>query len=133
MTFHSRFGVYGENEKTLKWTKAKGLRYSRNGHCLHWLSKGRCNAGVCHEGLGSRNWMDHVTGWIDKDGNRLLLCQPSMGFGGEGLQSLLDAANVFNLDMRITGEGWYGFGTIAIELTPVAAKAKEKENDHELD
>jgi hypothetical protein len=97
------------------------LRYSRNGHCLHWLSRGRCNASICRE--SSRPWMDHVTGWIASNGKRLLLCQP-YALSEQSLQNLIEATTAFNLDAKIDGDGWYGFGTIAIELTV-------KENDHE--
>jgi hypothetical protein len=116
MTFHSWFGVYGENENTQQWANERGLRYARDGRCLHWLSTGRCRAALCREGHGSRPWMDHVTGWIDSDGQRLLLCQPYV-LGADGLRSLITTADSFNLELRLDGSGWYGHGTIAIELT----------------
>jgi len=116
MTFHSRFGVYGENQKTLQWAKALGLRHARDGHCLRWLCTGSCRAELCQQGPHSWSWMDHVTGWIGEDGKRLLLCQPYVQ-DAEGLQSLIATANAFNLELRLDGSGWYGHGTIAIELT----------------
>src|SRR6516225_1508404 len=96
MTFHSRFGVYGENQKTLQWAKALGLRHARDGHCLRWLCTGSCRAELCQQGPHSWSWMDHVTGWIGEDGKRLLLCQPYVQ-DAEGLQSLIATANAFNL------------------------------------
>jgi hypothetical protein len=66
--------------------------------------------------------MDHVTGWIGKDGKRLLLCQP-YAQEAEGLQDLIATANAFDLELKLDGSGWYGDGTIAIELTT-------KESEH---
>jgi len=61
--------------------------------------------------------MDHVSAWKGDDGKRLLLCQPYQ-FGLGDCQTLIDACAKFNLKAYIAGRGWYGFGTIAIELYP---------------
>jgi hypothetical protein len=97
---------YGANDEMKKLAERSGLRYSPNGFCLHWLSKGRCGVDVCFEGRhGHWDWMDHASGWIDSDGKRLLLCQP---YQIHDVQSLVAACNKFGLE--------YGHGTVAIEL-----------------
>ena len=66
--------------------------------------------------------MDHVSGWT-KPGARLLLCQP-YHLSATALLDLARAAEHFGLDISIHGCGWYGFGTVAIELTPAARSPK---------
>jgi hypothetical protein len=67
----SQFPPYGAKDTPmLEWASDRGLRYSPNGHCLHWISTGRCTHGECC--FGSRQWMDHVTGWT-KAGKPALL------------------------------------------------------------
>jgi hypothetical protein len=115
---------YGANDKLPKWAAERGVRYVQHASCLHWVSKGRCGVGVCIDGHLSRgrDWMDHISGWIGKDG-RLLLCQP---YHFDNLKSLLDACREFNLEATLNGAGWYGHGTIAIELRPRSRQAKGK-------
>ena len=105
---------YGdENGSSLKWAKARGLRYSPNAHCLHWVSKGRCVYNCC----GNKwQWMDHVSGWT-KRGERVLLCQP---YQLTDFQSLINVCKEFNLTASVSGRGWYGHGTVCIELRPLA-------------
>jgi hypothetical protein len=103
---------YGATDKLTEWATARGLRYSPNAHCLHWISKSQCSVGLCVDGHMSRQWMDHVSGWT-KAGERILLCQP---YVLNDLASLVAACEKFNLVAMVHGDGWYGHGTIAIEL-----------------
>jgi hypothetical protein len=103
---------YGANEQLAKWVADTGYRYSHRAHCLHWLCKGRCAVRFCHETRSSYQWMDHVSGWLTPDGERLLLCQP---YHLEP-STLVDACRHFGLRADISGAGWYGHGTVAIEL-----------------
>jgi hypothetical protein len=65
--------------------------------------------------------MDHVSGWT-KDGERLLICQP---YHISDVESLSHACEQFDLDAAIHGLGWYGHGTVCIELRPrKATRAK---------
>jgi hypothetical protein len=104
---------YGANEQMNKWRKDHGYRYVPRAHCLHWISKGRCGVGWCEDGHSSRSWMDHISGWLEPDGKRLLLCQP---YAFSDARTLVDACTKFDLTATITGAGWYGHGTVAIEL-----------------
>lgn len=106
--------LYGANPETAEWAKARGLRYSPHARCLHWVSKGRCGASICDDGHLGRQWMDHVSGWT-KNGDRVLLCQP---YSLTDFASLIDACEEFNLTATVHSDGWYGHGTIAIELRP---------------
>lgn len=110
---------YGANAAMEKWASARKLKWSERAHCLHWVSVGRCSAGLCMDSHLSREWMDHVSGWIDADGKRLLLCQP-YSFSRADCQTLIDACLKFKLKATIHGRGWYGNGTVAIELRPEA-------------
>lgn len=71
------------------------------------------NFAVVFMAMVASKWMDHVSGWT-KDGKpALLLAQPYSLFN---IESLLKATSEFNLDVSVNGDGWYGHGTIAIEL-----------------
>jgi hypothetical protein len=105
---------YGANDKLAKWATERGWRYSPHAHCLHWISRGRCGVGICLDGHLSRRWMDHISGWTKGD-ERMLLCQPYELYD---FVSLIDACEKFNLAATVHGNGWYGYGTIAIELRP---------------
>jgi hypothetical protein len=59
--------------------------------------------------------MDHVSGWINSKGERMLMCQP---YEFSDISSLLKATEEFGLKAIIHGRSWYGHGTIAIELRP---------------
>ena len=105
---------YGANAELETWIAENGYRYSPTAHCLHWVSKGRCAVRLCNDGHFSRCWMDHVSGWT-KNGERMLLCQP---YHFADVASLAKACEEFDLMPIIHGDGWYGHGTIAIELRP---------------
>jgi hypothetical protein len=106
---------YGANQNTDRWMTIRNLRYRPLGRCLHWVSRGRCGVRLCNEGHGSYQWMDHVSGWLDKDGERMLLCQP---YHLSEIRSLVEACEKFDLRADIHGTGWYGHGSFAIELRP---------------
>jgi hypothetical protein len=100
------------------WLKRREFRYAPKAGCLHWLAKGRCAVRLCMDGHSSREWMDHVSGYT-KGGERYLLCQPyQLSFNG--CRSLMEACQAWGLHAWITGNGWYGHGTLCIELEPEA-------------
>ncbi len=103
---------YGANEAMDKWVEQYGWKYSPRASCLHWISKGRCNHGCCCENVNTYKWMDHTSGWT-KDGVRLLLCQP---YGISEPDTLVQACKEIGLAAAVHGSGWYGHGTVAIEL-----------------
>lgn len=109
---------YGSDEDGVfdEWIKRRKFRYAPRAGCLHWLVKGRCGVSLCMDGHSSREWMDHISGYT-KDGERYLLCQPyhlSLG----GCQTLDAACREWGLHAWISGMGWYGHGTLCIELEP---------------
>lgn len=109
---------YGANDQMEEWAKERGLTYSERGRCLHWVSKGRCGVGLCNDGHSSRDWMDHVSGWT-RSGERFLICQP---YAIRDFESLDRACKDFDLDACVTGDGWYGHGTVCIVLRPMTTK-----------
>jgi hypothetical protein len=60
--------------------------------------------------------MDHVSGWT-KDGKGVLLCQP-YHLNDDDLRDLTQTAARLGLKVDVHGVGWYGHGTVAIELAP---------------
>ena len=115
---------YGHSEKTDKWAVIRKLKYEPNGHCLHWVCGQRCKSWVCQEGHGSRDWMDHVSGWSKDGGERILLCQP---YHIGDVVSLAVACTQFGLRATIHGTGWYGHGTVALELVHLDKSAEKSD------
>jgi hypothetical protein len=103
---------YGANADTEEWAKKRGLRWSPRAHCLHWLAKGRCTMPVCTYSDGNRDYLDHVCGYLGKDG-RLLISQP---YSVSTFRQLADDCDEFGLKAVITGTGWYGHGTVCVYL-----------------
>ena len=99
----------------VEWAKAGGLRYSPHGRCLHWISRGRCAVSQCNDGPHRRHWMDHVTGWTRDGAPAVLVAQP-YGLTVDDLRDLADVDERWQLDVRVDGTGWYGFGTTFVEL-----------------
>jgi hypothetical protein len=111
------YGVDNQNKAQFTaWLAARGYRYSDRGQCVHWIARGGCHVAVCRETRSEHRWMDHVTGWT-KDGKAaLLLCQP-YALRTDDIRDLMATAARFELDVTVHGDGWYGNGTVAIELT----------------
>jgi hypothetical protein len=61
--------------------------------------------------------MDHTTAWIDSDGERVLICQPYHLYS-HSCASIAETCKRFDLKASIHGNGFYGYGTICIELRP---------------
>jgi hypothetical protein len=118
--FPQRVLPYGADEdnttQIVAWASARGYRYSQSGRCLHWLVSGGCHVAVCHETRSEHPWMDHVTGWTKDGAAALLLCQPYQ-MSPEDLRDLMQTADRFGIEAWVHGDGWYGNGTVAIELT----------------
>ena len=97
-------------QRLLDWAENYGLRRSTsNCQALHWLQTGRCGVRLCNR-LGS--WMDHVTKWSRNGKPALILAQP-YGLRAAKLRPLLDDDS---LHMLVHAQGWYGCGTVAIEI-----------------
>jgi hypothetical protein len=108
---------------------AQGWKYISTAYCLHWISTGRrCR---CLGGDRAFSWMDHVSGYTreGKDGmERLLLCQP---YFLNDPETLIAAAEEFNLEVAISGRGWYGHGTVTIELRPREVPNDQLSDQHQ--
>lgn len=72
---------------------------------VRWLSRGA-------DGHRHPDWMDHVTYWKRDGKPALLLAQPY----GCGLSDIADLATHTDLKVRFSGLGWYGHGTVAVEV-----------------
>jgi len=100
-----------------------GWKYDRRGYCLHWISHGRhCR---CYDNKDYYDWMDHTSGYTRETEwgkERMLMCQP---YGLNHPETLMAAAEEFDLDYEISGRGWYGCGTVTIQLTPKGQNERE--------
>jgi hypothetical protein len=107
-------GELQQQQRERQWAAAHGLRHV-GWRCPHWLVRRR-QCQLCefnHRGL--YHWMDHVTGWAGSDGSRVLVCQP-YHFGIDDMVSLTHVCAQLDLDADINSKGFYGYGTICIEL-----------------
>ena len=114
---HRPYGAMNSKGRYDEFIAAWGWKYISSAYCLHWISTGRrCR---CYDNRDSHSWMDHTSGYTrqaESGLEHLLLCQP---YFLNDPESLVAAAKKFNLDFAITGRGWYGHGTVTIELRPL--------------
>ena len=108
------YGATHSDGRYDRFIAAWSWKYIPTAYCLHWISTGRrCRC------IGTPySWMDHTSGYTRAGKNgmeRLLLCQP---YFFNDLETLIAAAEEFNLEVAISGRGWYGRGTVTIELQP---------------
>lgn len=98
----------------LDWVEKRQLRRA-NTYCskLHWLLKGRCAVRVCNARLGP--WMDHVTRWT-RDGKPAAMIAQPYRVWGDDFASLATIAATDGLEVHLDARGWYGWGTVAVEV-----------------
>ncbi|GGM27890.1 hypothetical protein GCM10011608_10900 [Micromonospora sonchi] len=98
--------------RLLDWADANGLRLA-NTRCqgLHWLTRGRCAVRICNR-LG--HWMDHVTRWNWGGRPALILAQPYHLTGD--CEAQLGQLAADGLRVSVGDDGWYGWGTVAVEV-----------------
>lgn len=106
---------YGASTYTNTWARARKLTFVPTASCLHWVAGISClHTGCCGASHMSYDWMDHISGWISADGNRVLICQP---YEIRDFNSIAEVCSRFGIEAVITGTGWYGHGTILVYLT----------------
>lgn len=105
-----------ERKALIGWAERNEVRYSDNGNCLHWLTRGRCSERDCTEGRNQRrDWMDHLTGWTRTGKPALLIAQP-YSLSADDLADLAKVERDWNVSVYIDGRGWYGHGTVTITI-----------------
>lgn len=115
------YGAMHSDGRYERFIAEGGWKYVSHAYCLHWISTGRrCR---CYDNKDHYAWMDHTSGYTRGD-ERMLLCQP---YGLNHPETLIAAADKFNLEFDISGCGWYGHGTVTIELTPCGQRARKSE------
>lgn len=60
-------------------------------------------------------WMDHVTRWNRGGEPALILAQP-YGLSGEDVAEVGQLAADEGLHVSVDARGWYGWGTVAVEV-----------------
>ena len=105
---------YGVTEEFPEWLKLRDWTYVHKARCLHWLLQTPCRP-PCK----SFSWTDHLSGYIDEEGERVLLCQPYQIFTRD-MRSIRSVCEVYGLTAVIHGRGWYGHGTVTIEIRVIA-------------
>ena len=113
------YGADDDPDHFDKWLRERGWVFEPKARCLHWLKSGNCGPKTWHA-HGQWHWMDHVSGYIDDEGKRVLLLQPYELYD---INSLYFACAGFDLEAVINTDGWYGHGTFCIEL-----RQKKKKN-----
>ncbi len=99
--------------RLLDWADGYGLRLAKTScQNLHWLARGRCGVRLCNR-LG--RWMDHVTRWNRGGEPALILAQP-YGLSGEDVAEVGQLAADEGLHVSVDARGWYGWGTVAVEV-----------------
>jgi hypothetical protein len=119
-----------QQEKLIGWVGGYGLRFAdTNRRCVHWLITGRSDdiagrytprgtefddqvhvTGSCGEPYG----FDHVTCWTYKGKPAVLVYQP-YNLDEDNLK-MLGALDRHGLEVHVDGRGWYGGGTICVEI-----------------
>jgi hypothetical protein len=123
---------YGLDDHNLKevlvWAERYQLRHSSNGHCLHWLTQGRCDHNPClwPSMQRSRSWMDQVSGWTRDGKPVLLLCQPYQ-LDTIDIRNVAEICAAWGVDGIVSGQGWCGYRTICIELWKTRSLARVRE------
>lgn len=125
---------YGPNtdpaarRRLLAWATRRELTLAApRTECLHWLTRGRCAVRDCH-GLRAQygSWVDHVTCWNRHGRAHLIYAQP-YSLGADAMAELAAIAGEWRVDVAVAPRGgWYGHGTVAVELTPCAAADEER-------
>lgn len=119
------YGAMNSKGRYEEFIAARGWKYNRLAYCLHWISHGRrCR---CYDNKDHYDWMDHTSGYTretEHGKERMLMCQP---YGLNHPETLIKAAEEFNLDYEISGRGWYGHGTVTIILMPHGQRQRESE------
>jgi hypothetical protein len=97
--------------------------------CPHWLIAGRSSDIVGRYakdgsprdslGCGNKYGFDHVTCWTREGMPAVIVSQP-YSLTMEDLQMLSELAQE-DLDVFINGKGWYGHGTICVEIWAMRA------------
>ena len=92
------------------WAVPRRLRLSPRGRRLHWIVRGRCAVSFCWQDANRHPWMDHVTGWT-RDGKPAVLVAQPYGLFTRCVADLAAVTEQWQLDIRVGGTGWYGYGT----------------------
>jgi hypothetical protein len=95
-----------------EWARRLGLRPSRRHGCLRHLLGGRCNEGHLQDG-----WLDHAELFTYEGRPAVLVSQP-YGLTDRGVRKLAELAERHGLEVGvgICGHGWYGHGTLLVEV-----------------
>lgn len=125
-------GSRAEQAQMLEWAEGYHLRYTETDlQCPHWLIRGRSSGiagryskrgsyvyddmhhGECREKYG----LDHVTCWTHNRQPAVIVSQP-YNLDENDLQELGALANE-DLRVYVHGHGWYGHGTVCVEIWAV--------------
>jgi hypothetical protein len=99
----------------LDWAEARKVKLSRADPCLRWIKTGKSYYDGGHL---YHPWMDHLTAWTRNGKPAILLAQP-YHLCPDDLRHLA-SLEASGLDISIHGRGWYGYGTVCIEITAEA-------------
>jgi hypothetical protein len=119
-----------EKQKMLEWAEHYGLTYADGGRrCPHWLIRNdsRDVAGryskrgsflyenLDHSECSKLYDLDHVTLWLHNGKPEVVVSQP-YNLEGYHLGHLSALEEQLGLRVRVSGRGWYGHGTVFVEI-----------------
>lgn len=102
----------------VSWAEERGVRQSRAPRvCLHWLATGRCTDAGCAEQWARYRCLDHSLGWT-REGKPAYITAAPYELNTDSMHAILEGCRRFGLGIYVDGRGWYGHGTVHVELTP---------------
>lgn len=114
------YGITTERgrEDLVSWAEERGVRQSRARRaCLHWLATGRCTDRACGERWFPYRCLDHSLAWI-RGGKPAYITAAPHELNTESMHAILEGCRRFGLTIYVDGRGWYGIGTVNVELKP---------------
>lgn len=117
-------------QKMLEWAERHELTYADGGRrCPHWLVRNDSRDVASryskrgsflyddadHSECSRKYHLDHVTLWLHNGKPEVLISQP-YNLEGYHLGHLSALEEELGLRVSVSGEGWYGYGTVFVEI-----------------
>jgi len=117
--------VKDDDERRKLWQRVYRMKPVRIPTCaMHWAAEQRCTHHICEFGPGVHYaFMDHINCYHDQHGERVLIYQPYHVDAGY----LEKVCERLGLTYDINGLGWYGYGTVTVELRSNASISRNME------
>lgn len=104
-----------EGQRSLvKWAETHRVRLSRAR--IPRIDQLRKVIGTqIHPPAATGSWLDHVTLW-NRSGKAVVVVSQPYQLSAADLRSLAQLAEIDGVTVRVSGRGWYGHGTLFVEV-----------------